>query len=322
MKDSLSRTIDYMRVSITDRCNLRCQYCMPNGLPWIEHSDILRYEEFLEICGGAAIVGISTIKVTGGEPLARKDCVRFLGRLKELPGIERVTLTTNGLLLEPHVAALAAMKLDGVNISLDTLQREVYQRLTGTDGLAKVLEVLEKTVAAGLKVKINCVPILGINDGEVAAIAALVAKIPVDVRFIELMPTASSQAFTGLTGEAVLSRLLEEYPDLSPTSERRGFGPARYYASESLIGRIGLIDAVSNHFCGQCNRIRLTSQGFLKLCLYHERGVDLRRLLRQGAGREELAAAIKEAILHKPESHCFGQEDEGQGIKNMSRIGG
>lgn len=322
MKDSLSRTIDYMRISITDRCNLRCQYCMPDGLPWIEHGNILRYEEFLEICSAAATLGIRTIKVTGGEPLARKDCVRFLRRLKELPGIERVTLTTNGLLLEPHVAALAAMKLDGINISLDTLQREVYHRLTGTDGLAKVLEVLEKTVAAGLKVKINCVPILGVNDGEVAAIAALAAKMPVDVRFIELMPTASSQAFTGLTGEAVLSRLLEEYPDLSPTSERRGFGPARYYAGKSLIGRIGLIAAVSNHFCNECNRIRLTSQGFLKLCLYHEQGIDLRRFLRQGAGRGELAAVIREAILHKPESHCFGQEDESHGIKNMSRIGG
>ncbi len=322
MQDSLSRTIDYMRVSITDRCNLRCQYCMPNDLPWVEHSAILRYEEFLEICGATADLGIRTIKVTGGEPLARKGSVDFLARLKELPGIERVTLTTNGLLLEPHVAALAGMGLDGVNISLDTLRREVYQRLTGSDGLAKVLATLEKTVASGLKVKINCVPILGVNDGEVADIAALAAEIPVDVRFIELMPTASSQAFTGLSGEEVLFRLLEKYPDLSPTSERRGYGPARYYASEGLLGRIGLIAAVSNHFCGECNRIRLTSQGFLKLCLYHEQGVDLRRLLRQGAGREELAAAIEEAILQKPQSHHFGQEDEKHGIKNMSRIGG
>jgi cyclic pyranopterin phosphate synthase len=333
MKDSFGRIIDYMRVSVTDRCNLRCQYCMPQALPWVPHADILRYEEFLLVCRAAASLGLRAVRVTGGEPLVRKGCVDFLARLKEVPGIERVTLTTNGLLLAPCLPELARMRLDGVNISLNTLRQETYRRLSGVDGLETVLAALKEALAAGLRVKINCVPMLGVNDGEITALAGLAAQAPVDVRFIELMPIGGGRAFTGLPGEAVLARLSAQYPDLSPAAatesgesgesrENRGFGPARYYAAQGLLGRIGLITALSQHFCGECNRVRLTSQGFLQLCLYHQEGVDLRRLLRQGAGWQDLAVAIREGIGRKPESHRFGWEKENQGIKSMSRIGG
>lgn len=322
MLDGMGREINYMRVSITDRCNLRCKYCMPEDLPSIGHEQILRYEEILRICRAAASLGISHFKVTGGEPLVRKGVEDFLARLRRLPGVEGVTITTNGVLLEPLIPVFSAMGISGVNISLDTLNRESYRRLTGQDALPDVLRSLESAVAAGLKVKINCVAMEGINQEELGELAALGGRLPVDVRFIELMPTEAGCSMGGVPGKAVREKLLEHYPDLRPAQEQRGMGPAKYYQSDRLLGRIGFIDALTGHFCAGCNRIRLTSEGFLKLCLYHDDGVSLRELLRDGMGDDELRQIMEKAIGKKPERHHFTVQGAEGGIRGMSGIGG
>jgi len=293
---------------------------MPDDLPLIKHDDVLRYEETLRICRAAVKSGIKNIKVTGGEPLARKGCVGFLRDLKSIPGIEHVTLTTNGILLAPYIDKMNEIGLDGVNISLDTLNPDKYRQLTGGGDFFAVWASLTKAVEAGLRVKVNCVAIIGQNDDEIADIAKLAEQMPVDVRFIEFMPTGVDTGFEGLPGDDILSRVREVYPDLSGDPTRRGFGPARYFKSEKMRGSIGLIDAIGDCFCPGCNRVRLTSEGFLKLCLFHEDGLDLREMLRAGANDGEIEAAFKAAVTHKPERHAFA--GSGHGIKNMSRIGG
>ena len=321
MRDLLGRDIDYMRISITDRCNLRCNYCMPDGLPPISHDDILRYEEILRLCRAAAKAGIKHFKVTGGEPLVRKGCLDFLRGLKSIPGVEHVTLTTNGILLEPRVEEMAKLGLDGINVSLDSLNPDTYRQITGSGDFSAVWRGLHKAAEAGLRVKVNCVPILGQNDGEITAIARLAEELPVDVRFIEFMPTAANEGFEGLPGDEILNLLLEVYPDLAGDPKRRGFGPARYFKSKRMRGSVGLIDAIGSCFCPGCNRVRLTSEGFLKLCLFHEDGLDLREMLRSGADDREIEAAFEQAVHRKPERHRFGDPAK-MGIKNMSRIGG
>lgn len=317
MRDALDRRIDYMRVSITDRCNLRCKYCMPEDLPPISHCDILRYEEILRLCTTVARMGVKHVRITGGEPLVRKGCVDFIKELKSVPGIESVTLTTNAVLLEPYIEELAALELDGLNISLDSLNPKTYLQITGQDELHTALRSLNAALTAGLCVKINCVPIKGVNESDILPIAKLTESNQADVRFIELMPNDADGGFKGVSGKEVIGILTCEYPDLKQDHLRHGFGPARYFKSSRMKGSVGVIDAVSNHFCSSCNRLRLTSDGFLKLCLFHDAGLDLRGMLRGGASDSDIESAIKKAVHHKPESYI----DSGK-INNMSRIGG
>jgi cyclic pyranopterin phosphate synthase len=293
---------------------------MPEDLQFIPHDNILRYEEILRICEAAARLGIRIIKMTGGEPLVRKGCVDFIKALKSLPGIERVTLTTNAVLLEPYINILAGIKLDCVNISLDSLDAATYARITGRDAFPSVWCSLRKAVESGLRVKINCVPIRGVNENDILPIARLAEEYPIDARFIELMPTTSGGHMDGITGAEVFARLLSAYPDLTPDAAVRGFGPARYYKSGKLKGGIGFINALGDCFCPGCNRVRLTSEGFLKLCLYHDGGLDLRIMIRSGANDAEIESAIAGAIYNKPERHLFGSARTG--IERMSRIGG
>lgn len=322
MTDARGRNIEYMRISVTDRCNLRCRYCMPEDIPSIGHDRILRYEEILRVCRAAVALGIRQFRVTGGEPLVRKGLPDFLGRLRALDGVEAVSLTTNGVLLEPLVPGLVEMGLDGVNISLDTLDREIYRQLTGQDALEAVMRSLKAAVTAGLRTKINCVPLEGVNDEALTGLAALAGTLPVDVRFIELMPTGTGRPFRGIPGAVVRERLLGRYPDLREAGEPRGPGPARYYKSGGLLGRIGFIDAMTGCFCAGCNRVRLTSDGVLKPCLYHDGGLSLRGLLRSGADDPALQNALEAAIRQKPERHHFEDSNIEGGIHNMSRIGG
>jgi len=296
---------------------------MPEDLPYIPHDRILRFEEILRVCGIAAGIGIRTIKVTGGEPLVRKGCVGFLRDLKALPGVDNVTLTTNAVLLEPHVEALSEMGFGGVNISLDSLDTLTFQRLTGCDDFARVWKSLLKSIEAGLRVKINFVPLRNVNDSEIIRVARLAGEFPIDVRFIELMPATSAGQFVMVTGKEILTLLRNEYPDLNSDETRRGFGPAHYFNSGSLKGSVGIIDAVSNHFCKNCNRVRLTSEGFLKLCLFHDDGLDLRAMLRSGANDADIEKALVDTIHYKPERYSIGDEaGHCAGIKRMSRIGG
>jgi len=309
MYDSLGRKINYMRVSITDRCNLRCKYCMPEeGRP--SHNNMLSYDEILQLCKIAAKQGICKIKVTGGEPLLRKGCIDFLRKLKSIAGIEHVSLTTNGILLEPYINDMPDI---GLNISLDSLNAETYTKITQRDYLSAVKRSLYKAVAAGLRVRINCVPLAGLNDKEVTSFASLAESMPVDVRFIELMPSNAGIDFKGIASTEILKSLLKTYPDLTADTEQRGSGPARYFRSNKLLGSIGII---GSYFCQNCNRIRLTSDGFLKLCLFSDKGLDLRAMLRNGAEESEIKTAFALAVQQKPERNIDTE------IKNMSQIGG
>ncbi len=321
MRDGLGRGIDYLRVSLTDRCNLRCRYCMPEDLPSVPHERILRYEEILRLCGIATELGITRFRVTGGEPLVRRGAAEFLAVLRQVPGVQTLAMTTNGVLLAERMAALADARLDAVNISLDTLRPERYRAMTGLDGLAAVRAGIDAALTAGLRVKLNCVLIRGVNEDELLPLAALAEEQPMDVRFIELMPMGAAAGLRGVPGGEALAALRGAYPDLAPALEAGEGGPARYWRSTRLRGRIGFIDAISGHFCGGCNRVRLSSEGFLKLCLYHDKGADLRALLRGGADDAEIRAAMALAILNKPAGHRFGSEADAN-LGGLSGIGG
>lgn len=318
MTDRFGRKIEYLRISITDRCNLRCRYCMPNGITLARHDEVLTYEEFLQVAAAAVGLGITRFKVTGGEPLVRRGCVEFIRRLKSLPGVEQVTLTTNGLLLAPLAPQLADIGVDGVNISLDTPDPAEFAAITGFDRLDSVLAGIDACVAAGIRTKLNCVLLAGC-EGRVTAMARFAQARPLDVRFIEVMPVGEGAGSAGLGPQRALELLQSEWPDLHPVAEKRGNGPARYYASAALTGRIGMIDAVSHTFCAACNRVRLTSTGMLKPCLCYGEGTDLRAVLRTCP--KQLPAVLRQAVYNKPQAHCFG----GGAVteqKGMSQIGG
>lgn len=321
MIDTLGRRIDYLRISITDRCNMRCRYCMPDGISAVGHGDVLRYEEIIAICRAALRVGITKFKVTGGEPFVRKGAVGFIRELRNLPGVESVTVTTNGWLLPQVLPELRRIGIDGVNVSLDSLDREQYQAIAGVDALPEVLQAVRQCAASGLPTKINAV-LLADTKEQIAPLARFAEELPVDVRFIELMPIGCGAYQQGYSGDEALAVLRGVYPDLAPLSVRRGNGPAAYYASRSLKGYIGMIAANSHVFCRQCNRLRLTSTGFLKPCLCYDDGVDLRAAVRSGQGENLLAQAIEQAILRKPARHCFDEAKAVTERKAMNEIGG
>ena len=319
MQDQFGRTIAYMRLSITDRCNLRCRYCMPDGAPLLAHRDILTYEEFLQVAAVAVALGVTRFKVTGGEPLVRRGCVEFLRRLKALPGVEQVTLTTNGLLLAPVAGQLAALGLDGVNISLDAVDSETFAAITGFDRLGEVNAGIDAALAAGLKTKLNCVLLPGC-EARLVPLARYAQNRPLDVRFIEVMPIGAGAAQPGPDGDAALEIIRQVWPDLHPVTEHRGNGPAHYYAAAGLTGRIGVIDAVSHKFCAGCNRVRLTSTGKLKPCLCYGEAADLRVVLRENPA--QLLDALRRAIFEKPRAHCFEDAAAVTERRGMSQIGG
>lgn len=320
MIDQYARTIDYMRISITDRCNLRCTYCMPVDIEKLEHVSILTYEEILRICVIASSLGIRKIKITGGEPLVRKDAVDLMKCIKAIPGIKYVTLTTNGVLLEEKVEELARIPLDGVNVSLDTLNPNTFKKITGRDEYFKVWNGLQKLIKSGVPTKINCVPQKGVNEKELMDIVDLAVKFPIDVRFIEMMPIGYGKEYEPIKGEDIKSRIAEKFPNISSQKKMRGFGPAEYITSDEWKGNIGFINAISHKFCSTCNRIRLTSKGFLKPCLCYGDGVDLMSAMRRGASDLELSSLLSDAIEKKPLEHNFDRKDQAsfhQGSNNQ-----
>lgn len=326
MIDGRGRIIDYLRVSVTDRCNLRCVYCMPaKGVEPVPYPQLLTLEEIARVCAAAARLGFSRVKLTGGEPLARKGCVELVGMIKAIPGIREVTMTTNGVLLPQKLEGLVKAGLDAVNISLDTLDPAHFLAITRSPLEGDVREAIRRAVEAGLRVKVNSVAIAGYNDGDLPQLAALARERPVDVRFIELMPVGLGAALTPVSNEEVKQKLEEAFGPMEPyRGKRRGNGPAVYYSLPGFTGKIGFISAISREFCESCNRVRLTSTGFLKLCLHYSDGVSLREPLRAGAGEEELAEVIRRAVLKKPEHHTFGSgcRVENRDHHMMSQIGG
>ena len=322
MFDSCSRNIRYLRLSVTDLCNLRCRYCMPDGVEKLEREAVLTYEEFLRLAALFAQCGIDTVRITGGEPLVRKGVEQLVAGLKATPGIRKVTMTTNGVLLAQQLPALLNAGLDSVNISLDTLRPEVFRRITARDEFAAVQAGLRAALESPLPVKLNCVPQAGINEGELEAIAALARDNDLQVRFIEMMPIGYGAAMPCISGPELQARFARRWPGLQPVEGIAfGDGPAVYYTAPGWKGSIGFITAVHGKFCVSCNRVRLTSLGFLRPCLASEAGCDLRALLRGGADDAQLLAAIRETIWAKPREHHFESRSV-PATCGMYRIGG
>ncbi len=329
MKDSFQRTINYMRISVTDRCNFRCIYCMPEeGVAMKHHADILRYDEITRICRIMAELGLRKIKLTGGEPLVRKGLPGLIRDLKEIPKIESVTLTTNGDLLADQIGALCAAGLDGVNISIDTLDPALFAKITRIGTLDAVKKGIEAAAAQpGLTVKLNCVPLRMVGPG-VLDLAEYARDRDIHVRYIEMMPIGPGGSLDSYSDQELREMMRERFGEPEPVSLYEGNGPASYYALPGFRGRIGMISALSHPFCDTCNRVRLTSEGFLKTCLQYEEGGDLRELLRGGASDEDLRERIRLLILQKPRRHHFadaqepGAHDRNQNRHLMSQVGG
>ena len=324
MTDQLGRSIDYLRVSVTDRCNLRCTYCMPEeGVTWLPHKAVLPYEDILRICRAGAELGVRKVRLTGGEPLVRRGLDQLVRGLKAIPGIEFVGLTTNGLLLPQQLPALLDAGLDGVNLSLDTLDAGRFAAITRRPGLDAALAGLERALAApGLTVKLNVVP-TQMNRDEWAALAALAQDRPLSVRFIELMPIGLGASMSGVMEETLLAELESAFGPLTHCEADRGGGPCRYFRPRGFVGKVGFISAMSHRFCGGCNRVRLTATGFFKTCLQYEQGCDLRALMEKGADDETLRKAMARAILDKPAQHHFEEPQlVGGERRTMNQIGG
>ena len=325
MIDKLNRKIEYMRISVTDRCNLRCVYCMPEeGIENISHEEILSYDEIIRICKCIAKLGIKKIKITGGEPLVRKDIIDLIKEIKEINGIDEVTITTNGVLLYEMADKLYEAGIDAVNISLDTLNKDKFLKITRRDKYENVSMAIEKLIDLGVRVKINCLAIKENNLSEIVKIAAYSKNNNIDVRFIELMPIGYGKNYTGISNEVILGLLEDEYGSFKKVKEKRGNGPAVYYKNDKFKGYIGLISAISNEFCETCNRVRLTANGFLKLCLHYNKGIDLKEPIRSDITDKELENMIYHAIRNKPLGHNFYHDSNIENVenKNMVQIGG
>ena len=323
MKDSYGREINYIRISLTDRCNLRCVYCMPHGTQLVPREEILRRQEIVRVVRAAAGLGIRFVKVTGGEPLVRRCCDGLTKDLKEIPGIEKVTLTTNGILLREHLDTLKKAGIDAINISLDTTDPERYMKLTGGGDVSKVIDAIHASVEAGIRTKINAV-VLGEDWEDVLLFAR---ALPVDVRFIEMMPIGFGSGYSHSDNREVFCRIRERYPEIRRDPSPHGNGPAVYYRSPGWKGSVGFISAIHGKFCDSCNRLRLTSMGYLKTCLSYEDGTDLRAILRNEEIPEEerdgrLRDAIADAIARKPKAHCFDHPESITEKHLMASIGG
>jgi GTP 3',8-cyclase len=322
--DPHSRVVDYLRVSITDLCNLRCLYCRPpEGVPLISHDEILRYEEILTIIRHARDMGIRKLRITGGEPLVRRGVLEFISRVTSMDGIEDVGLTTNGVLLASMARDLRDAGLTRINISLDSMRRETFKEITGGDFLEAVLEGINSALREGFDpVKINVVLLEGINEADVPAFARLTLDRRVDVRFIERMPFGAESAPRSpdsFSAEDVLEIIRREVGEPRPVDRDLRAGPATMFSLPGALGRIGVIDPVTGHFCGTCNRLRLTARGTLRPCLLGPLEIDIKTALRSGASPETLTDIIRRAVLSKP----VGQPSSCAAIRGgMNLIGG
>jgi cyclic pyranopterin phosphate synthase len=331
--DNLGREISYLRVSITDRCNYRCIYCKPEEqFEFIPHEEILRYEEIVEIIEEAVNLGVTKVRITGGEPLARKGVVDFIKKLRDIKKLEDISLTTNGFFLSEYAEKLKNAGLNRVNISLDTLQEEKYKKITRGGSLEKVLKGIDSALKAELlPIKINTVLIRGINDAEVEDFVRLTLGRPVSVRFIEFMPSGEElkdnykDRFISVL--EIKESLAEKYL-FRPIDINSGNGPAKYYQIKGGQGTIGFITALSQHFCETCNRIRLTSEGKLRPCLFSNKEVDIKQAIRSAKTDDKIIRSkiirnkIRESINIKPEGHKLNEKFSNRDFFKMSKIGG
>ena len=323
MLDRYGRVINYLRISVTDRCNLRCCYCMPEGVQDVGMKNILTFEEIWEIVRTGVSLGITHIRITGGEPLVRKGCVDLIRGIREIPGVETITMTTNGVLLGNYGKQLKEAGVDGVNISLDTLDPEEFYKITGKRELQEVLAGIRAAKTAGLPVKLNAV-----NRKEMDPIPLVryAQEENLPLRFIEMMPVGYGKKYVGRSNEELRETLeavcgkaecMTNREELS----RMGSGPAVYYQFSDLKVPVGFISAIHGKFCDTCNRVRLTAEGYLKLCLCYDEGENLRRVLREGE-KENLRTIMEQTIFRKPAAHCFEHPAEMTETHEMVKIGG
>ena len=325
--DAYNRRIDYLRISITDHCNLDCFYCTPfGGRTRMSHKEILRYEEILKIVEAAVLSGITKVRVTGGEPLVRKNMVELCRMLANVEGLESLALTTNGVFLEELALPLFNAGVRRINVSLDTFIPERFKKITGQDRLTRVLAGIERAESVGYHpIKINTVVMRGINDDEIENFAKLTFEKPFHIRFIELMPTNGRSPKNHAAMFIPVKEIKEQLKsvgDLCPDEEKESFGPARMFSFRGGIGKVGFITPMSQHFCDACNRLRLTAEGKLRSCLFSETEIDIKAPLRKGASTEELVDVFRSAVKVKPKRHgLFNKRDELSG-RAMYAIGG
>ncbi len=305
MNDSFGRKLNYLRISVTDRCNLRCRYCMPpGGVPFIPHDEVLSFEEILRLGRIMAGLGVNRLRLTGGEPLVRKGVVGFAEKLSKIDGIEFMGLTTNGVLLEEMAPALYAAGVNGLNISLDSTDPARYAALTGFNKLERVMRGLHRALELPfLSVRVNCVLSGQSILDDWLGVVALAKTLPVDVRLIEWMPMGGEDSGRLVRAAGALAAIEERYGAPQPAASPAGQGPATYYSLPGFTGRLGIIPAMSHSFCAACNRIRLTATGELKLCLFYDTGMALKPLLRGGASDGDIRAAVLGAVAQKPARH-------------------
>lgn len=328
--DRFSRTISYLRLSLTDRCNLRCVYCMPvdreGGLQILKHEDLLSYEELLRIVKLAVAMGMNKLRLTGGEPLVRKGVMNFITALSRIDGLDEIRLTTNGVLLHEKAAGLYDAGIRKLNISLDTLRPERFKEIAGVDLFDQVWQGIETAAELGFDIKLNLVAMKGVNDDEFVDFARLAVEKPYQVRFIEFMPVGKKSTWKKsayITSDELIE-LIGSMGTLEALPGCRMDGPAKVYSlttADGLKGQVGFISPISHHFCDTCNRLRLTSAGMLRACLLHDREADLKTLLRQGGTDDEIRGLIRQTILDKPKGHTLA-EDQAICGGQMSRIGG
>lgn len=328
--DSFGRKITYLRLSVTDRCNLHCRYCMPEGPPqWFETETLLADDELVRITRAAVSLGVHKVRITGGEPLVRTGLPSLVSQLREIIGLRELAMTTNGTLLEHYASALKTAGLERLNISLDSLRAERFARITGSNTLSQVWRGIEKALEVGFApIKINVVVIKGVNDDEVVDFARLTHTYPFHIRFIEYMPIGVNREPWDRTkvvpaGE-IKARIAAELPlERATPDDRGGEGPERTYILCESKGCIGFISPVSEEFCAHCNRLRVTSDGKLRGCLTRTGEIDLRAALRAGASDEELRQLILEAARRKPEKHAINGDDFAyDDFYTMNRLGG
>ncbi|HEY2005085.1 MAG TPA: GTP 3',8-cyclase MoaA [Solirubrobacteraceae bacterium] len=326
LRDGHGRVIGDLRVSVTDRCNFRCQYCMPaEGLPWLERAEILTFEEITRLVAVFASMGVGDVRLTGGEPLVRRDFPALAAMLAQTDGVNELSVTTNGFLLERDAARLVAAGIDRFNVSVDSLQRDRFYELTRRDALDQVLRGLEHLASfpEAHPIKVNAVAIRGFTEEEVLPFAELARRTPYEIRFIEFMPLDADRAWTPdqvLTGAEIRAAIEVVHP-LEP-EPRAPSATARVYRFADGQGRIGFINPVSEPFCGDCNRVRLTADGRLRTCLFSLNETDLRGPIRAGADDDELAEIIRNAVWRKELKHHVGERGFIQPARSMSAIGG
>lgn len=326
LTDMFARSISYLRISLTDHCNLRCQYCSPReGQVKLASEELLSYEEILRVVRIAVSLGIEKVRLTGGEPLVRREVLTFIKDLAEIPGLDDIRLTTNGVLLADYAEALQKAGISKLNISLDTLRSERFRQITGVDAFARVWAGISKARELGFSpIKLNVVALKGVNDDEFIDFARLTLTEPFQIRFIEFMPIGASDLWD--KGKYISSQeimeLLKPLGSLEPVSAKRMDGPARIYRFAGAAGSVGFISPISHHFCDRCNRLRLTSEGKLRSCLLSDQETDLKEKLRSGATDAEIRELIVATILNKPKGHGISPDGGGSCHGQMSRIGG